>query len=151
MLLLEYCFPFNFLSVDMNMLIWICRGALNPNFFSFISNLIHKHLPTILVIMETKVSKDRVRSTVDRLPMDGAILVNNIGLTGGLWVLWDSTQVDVSELSTTEQEVHVLVNINSPNSQVPWLLSAIYTSPRLAERRLLWDNLSTVARLHNLP
>ena len=151
MLLLEYCFPLNFLSVDMNMLIWNCRGALNPNCFCLISYLIRKHLPAILVIMETKVSGDRARSIVNRLPMDGAILVNNIGLTGGLWVLWDSTQVDVSELSTTEQDVHVLVNINSPNSQVPWLLSAIYTSLRLAERRLLWDNLSTVARFHNLP
>ena len=83
--------------------------------------------------------------------MDGAIFVNNIGLTSGLWVLWDSTQVDVYELSTMEQEAHVLVNINSSNSQGSWILSAVYVSPRLAKRHLLWDNLSTVARLHNLP
>lgn len=98
-----------------------------------------------------KVSGDRARSIVDRLPMDGAIFVNNIGLTSGLWVLWDSTQVDVYELSTMEQEAHVLVNINSSNSQGSWILSAVYVSPRLAKRHLLWDNLSTVARLHNLP
>ena len=41
--------------------------------------------------METKVSGNRAKSIADRLPMDGAILVNNIGLSGGLWVLWDST------------------------------------------------------------
>ena len=86
----------------MNMLIWNCRGALNPNFHSLVSNLIRKHYPVILVIMETKVSGDRAKSITDRLPMDGAILVNNIGLSGGLWVLWDSTQVEVTKLSTMD-------------------------------------------------
>ena len=52
------------------MLIWNCRGALNPNFLSLVSDWIHKHYPTILVIMETKVSGDRARSIVDRLPMN---------------------------------------------------------------------------------
>lgn len=33
----------------------------------------------------------------------------------------------------------------------PWLLSAIYASPRLVERRQLWDNLENVAGLHSLP
>ena len=65
---------FNLLSVDMNMLIWNWRGALNPNFISLVSNLIRKHYPTILVVIETKVSGDRANSIVDRLPMDGAIL-----------------------------------------------------------------------------
>ena len=32
-----------------------------------------------------------------------------------------------------------------------WLLSAIYTSPRYAKRRLLWDNLTKVVELHTLP
>ena len=75
----------------MNMLIWNCRGALNPNFLSLVSDWIHKHYLAILVIMETKVSGDRAKSIVDKLPMDEAILVSNIGLIGGLWVLWDST------------------------------------------------------------
>ena len=59
--------------------------------------------------------------------------------------------MEVTELSTTKQELHALVNFNSPNSQGPWLLSVVYASLRLVERSLLWDNLSTVARLHALP
>ena len=39
-------------------------------------------------------------------------------------------------------------DLSSNNS---WLMSAIYTSPRYAERCLLWDNLSKVAELHTLP
>jgi len=57
--------------------------------------------------------------------------------------------MDVSELSSTEQEIHTLVRgLFSNNS---WLMSAIYASPRFAERCLLWDNLSKVAELHTLP
>ena len=31
-----------------------------------------------------------------------------------------------------------------------WLLSAVYASPRFAESRLLWENLSSVVGLHSL-
>ena len=57
--------------------------------------------------------------------------------------------MDVSELSSTEQEIHILVRDLSSNNS--WLMSAIYASPRFVERCLLWDNLSKVAKLHTLP
>lgn len=37
------------------------------------------------------------------------------------------------------------------SSNFTWLIYAIYTSPRLVDRIILWDNLKTVAHLHNLP
>lgn len=36
-------------------------------------------------------------------------------------------------------------------SNIQWVLSSIYASPRLAKRKLLWKNLSVVAPIHNLP
>ena len=51
--------------------------------------------------------------------------------------------MEVIKLSTMEQEVHALVTFNTPNSLGLWLFFAVYASPRLAERRLLWDNLTT--------
>ena len=57
--------------------------------------------------------------------------------------------MEVFELTSTEQEIHVIVKNISSN--ISWLISAIYTSPRLVERRLLWDNLIKVAELHALP
>lgn len=50
------------------------------------------------------------------LHFDGAIHANTIGLTGGLWVLLDSAQVEISELASMEQEIHVLVKELSSNS-----------------------------------
>ena len=37
------------------------------------------------------------------------------------------------------------------SSDSAWLFSAIYASPRSEERRILWSNLSKVAKLHNKP
>ena len=52
-------------------------------------------------------------------------------------------------LSAIEQEIHTSVKVHS--SDLTWLIYAIYASPRLAERRILWENLKIVAHLHNLP
>jgi len=106
------------------------------------------HSPTIIVVGETKVCGERANRITGRLNLDGAIFANSIGLSKGLWILWDSDQVEISELASTEQEIHVIVN---SSSKPPWLLSAIYASPRLAERRLLWENLESVASLHSMP
>ena len=57
--------------------------------------------------------------------------------------------MEVFELTSIEQEIHVIVKNISSN--ISWLMSAIYASPRLVERRLLWDNLIKVAELHALP
>lgn len=135
--------------IIMNILIWNYRGALNPSFQRVIRDMVRPHLPTIMVITETKVSRDRAKGIADRLPIDGASFANSIGLFGGLWVLWDSNQVAVTELSSTEQEIHLLVTPNV--SQSTWLLSVVYANPRVAERRLLWDNLCLVSNLHSLP
>ncbi|XP_030958322.1 uncharacterized protein LOC115980181 [Quercus lobata] len=102
-----------------------------------------------MIVTETNVSGSRAKDIIDSLCLDGAVHANNIGYTGGLWILWDSTQVNVSVLSSTEQEIHAIVKDLSSNSS--WLLSTVYASPRYAERRLLWDNLSRVAELHTLP
>ena len=132
----------------MNIVIWNFQGALNPSFQSFLHSLVQTHHPAIMIITRTKTSGLKAKNITDRLQFDGAIHANNIGFTGGLWVLWDSTQVEVSELSSTEQEIHTMVRDISSNSS--WLMSAIYASPRFVERLLLWENFSKVAELHNL-
>lgn len=109
--------------------------------------MIHVHSPAIMIIMETKVCGDRAKGTVDSLHMDAAIIANSIGLSSGLWLLWDSNQVEVVKLSSTEQAIHVSV---SSTSKPLWLLSAIYGSLRFAERCLLWENLNYVTESHSM-
>lgn len=118
----------------MNILIWNCRGANNPNFCNNVSDMIRRHYLTIMIITETNLSGDRTKGIIDRLPMDGAIVANSFGWSGSLWLLWDSDQVELAELSSTEQEIHAIFS-STANSL--WFLFSVYASPRLAERRLL--------------
>ena len=57
--------------------------------------------------------------------------------------------VDLEVLAATEQEIHAIVKVN--NSDPPWLLSSVYGSLRLVERKILWENVCSVSVLHNLP
>ena len=102
-----------------------------------------------MIVMETKIGGERAREITDRLPFDGVFHTDTIGYAGGLWLLWDSDRVEILPLSSTEQEIHATVKVR--NSNLSWLLSAIYASPRYAERQVLWNNLNRVAELHNLP
>ena len=133
----------------MNIIVWNCRGALKPNFQDYVHDLVHQYDPAIFVITETHVGGDRARDITDRLPFDGAIHTETVGRVGGLWLLWNSNRVEVSFLARSEKEIHSTVKVRSSNSS--WLFSAVYASPRSAERRILWNNLSNVADLHNLP
>ena len=135
--------------IKMNVLLWNCRGALNQDFPRRIFEMAINHRPAIFVVTETRVGGDRAAKIIDGLPFDGSITTDTISYAGGLWILWKSEEVEILPLSSTEQEIHAIVKVRS--SDISWLLSAIYASPRLAERRILWDNLKTVAHLHNLP
>ena len=133
----------------MNIIFWNCRGALNPRFHSVLSDLLDRHSPEIVVVTETRVGGERAKTITDRLPFDGALHADTIGYSGGIWVLWKSDVVEVTQLAKTEQEIHVTVKVLDSN--LTWILSSIYASPRLAERKLLWNNLTSIASMHQLP
>ena len=79
-----------------------CRVALNPSFHSIIYDLAQSHRPPIMILTETKVSGSRANDIFDKLPFDEAFHVNKFGFSGGIWVLWDSTQAELSFHFTTE-------------------------------------------------
>lgn len=62
---------------------------------------------------------------------------------------WKKDEAEIELLASTEQEIHATVKVHS--SGLSWFISAIYASPRLVERRIVWANLSEIAKLHNQP
>ena len=121
----------------------------SPLFKSVLGRWFKSTIRLFLVVMETRVGGNRAREITKRLPFDGAIHSDAVGFTGGIWVLWNSNRVDVAHLANTEQEIHFTVKVRISN--VIWLFSTVYTSPRCAERHILWNNLMKVADLHNRP
>ena len=122
---------------------------MNPRFHNVLSDLLNRHSPAIVVVTETRMGGERAKAITDRLPFDRAIHADTIGYSSGIWVLWNSAVVEVTQLAKTEQEIHVTVKVLDSN--LTWVLSSIYACPRLAERSLLWNNLSSIASLHHLP
>ncbi|XP_075669797.1 uncharacterized protein LOC142639522 [Castanea sativa] len=125
------------------------RGTLKPNFQNHVGELARNHNPVILVVMETLVGGDRAREITSRLPFDGVIVADPIGYTGGIWLLWKLDRVEVVQLACTEKEIHVEVKVLPSNFS--WIFTAMYASPRIVERQVLWENLSKVADLHSKP
>ena len=126
-------------KVLMDSIIWNCRGASKPSFQKRVREMVQKHNPAILVVMETHVGGNRVREITERLHFDGAIRSDAVGFASGIWVLWNSDRVNVAHLASTEQEIHFTVKVRISN--VIWLFSTVYASPRYAERHILWNNL----------
>ena len=141
--------PVLFNQLDMNVIVWNCRGALKSNFQRHVRELVRTHNPTILVVMETWVGGGRAKEIIDCLPFDGDILAETIGYAGGVWLLWNSNRVEVEQLASIIQEIHAKVKVLPSN--LSWILSAVYASPRIVERQVLWENLTKVAKLHSKP
>ncbi|KAL0012862.1 hypothetical protein SO802_007970 [Lithocarpus litseifolius] len=137
------------LNKIMNILIWNCRGAMKPQFRQTVLDLVAQHSPIVLVITETRLSGAKADEIIEGLPFDGAAVADTIGFAGGIWMLWRSDLVQMEVLAATEQEIHALIRVRSQTFN--WLISAIYASPRFAERCVLWENLKMLAALHNLP
>ena len=73
--------------VKMNVLLWNCRGALNPDFKRRIFEMVINHRPTIFVVLETRVGGDRAAKIIKGLPFDGFITTDTIGYARRLWIL----------------------------------------------------------------
>ena len=68
-----------------------------------------------------------------------------IGLSDGIWVLWDDGKCNMDVVRATEQNVAMLIKVPSYPHYTPWLFSAIHTSPILNNRMHLWTHLKHVA------
>jgi exonuclease III len=138
---------FNVLS--MKVLLWNCRGAGNPNFRRNFADLMRSHQPTIVVLVETRISGQRAVEVSTALGFDRVIRSDAEGFSGGIWLLWDSGSVTLDVLHVNNQAIHATVQVHHSNP--PWLFTAIYASPRFASRLLLWDHLKKFSTTHNLP
>ena len=57
--------------------------------------------------------------------------------------------MEVIQLATMEQEIHVEVKVLPSN--LSWIFTNVYASPRSTERQVLWEIFSKTADLHNKP
>ncbi|OVA05573.1 Endonuclease/exonuclease/phosphatase [Macleaya cordata] len=70
------------------------------------------------------------------------------GTLGRIWVLWDPTLVNISLLFSSSQVITVMANLSNGST---FILSFIYGSNSLQERRDLWNYITSFAATNNTP
>ncbi|XP_021827477.1 uncharacterized protein LOC110768097 [Prunus avium] len=127
---------------------WNVRGAASTKFKSTMLDLIRIHRMDILFVCEPRISGEKAISVVKSLGFHCFEIVDAIGFSGGLWLLWDNSKVHVEILGTSDQTISACV---SWNGGPPWLFTGVYASPCIRKRASLWEYLKFVADCHHLP
>ncbi|GLT55621.1 hypothetical protein SLA2020_287260 [Shorea laevis] len=112
----------------MKVLSWNCWGAVSNEFKRNAMEIIREHNPGIFIIMETKLTSDRVVKVARSLGLPKWKLVDADSYTGGIWILWDDSRFVVDILNKGSQVIHALVKVCShPNFvDFEWYLSAVH-------------------------
>lgn len=130
----------NYPTMDsLTMMFWNCRGVGNNAFKRNMRELIKSHKLAILILMETKVPYSSIGTFFNNMGFTVATIVDPIGRSGGIWLLWDTTQVGSH---TTNQVIQATIH---EEDYEKWILSAIYASPNASQWKELWDNLEEIA------
>ncbi|CAL1370678.1 unnamed protein product [Linum trigynum] len=79
--------------------------------------------------------RDKMKGMVDDL------VVDIVGFSGGIWLLWNSSCNTVEEKDRSFQHLHVSVE----QGTTKWMSTAVYGNPALIQRRGLWNSLRDIA------
>lgn len=125
---------------DITFLVWNVRGAGGLEFRRVFHETIAQHKPNLVILTETRLSGERAQNTINSLGYEKHYKVDAMGFSGGIWMLWDPSFVDVDILASSFQEIHSHVKV----SGFSFLLTSLYASPSFERRKLLWDSLSSL-------
>lgn len=76
----------------MKIMCWNCRGAGHYNFLDTITSLVRINDPMLVFITETKQPVSGAINLRTRLNFDSSDGIDSIGLSGGIWAMWDSNR-----------------------------------------------------------
>lgn len=128
--------------MDKKFLYWNTRGSCGSGLFKNLRLILNGFSPSIIILSDTKCTEESRFSSLLRLGYDNISCVPSEGRSGGLVVIWDSSQVLVSILHKDRQFIHALCVVPGiPN----FLLSSVYALPHSDFRTILWSKLKQLA------
>lgn len=129
-------------------LVWNCRGLGSKKTISYLCDMIKYHKIPLVAPLETRVPSSQAQDILAKTLLTKIKAVEAAGYAGGIWLLWDSTEVNVEVISHHDQILNSL--ITSGNGQ-KWFLSIVYTSPKPHIREELWVYGQRLGQLINIP
>ncbi|XP_028114297.1 uncharacterized protein LOC114312281 [Camellia sinensis] len=110
--------------------------------------LLQIHKPRILVLLETKVIFSSMGNFFSNMGFSAATIVDPVGRSGGIWLIWDTDQANVCASAVTNQYIQATVH---KEDYEEWAFNAVYASPNPSLREALWEELEDTARNLNKP
>jgi len=116
----------------MKILTWNVKGAKKEHFSEEIRFLQKAHQPDLIFLLETMVSEANTKRIISRLGFQCYDFVNPINHSGGIWVLWNNTNIKANILLKEDRAIHVLVfEYTTQNFSI---LSGIYAPAQASEK-----------------
>jgi len=132
----------------MIVLSWNCRGLGNPRAVRSLCFLVKEKRPDLVFLMETKLNKKRDESIRCKLGFDQCFVVECIGKSGGLMLLWrNQNGVEIQNYSQS----HINAVVRCKHDDSPWKLTGFYGNPDTARRNESWALLWHLSTLQPNP
>lgn len=126
---------------DFSILCWNVRGAVNTAGRRHTRELVKKHNPSMVLLMETHCAFARAEKFWNRLGYEPGAYSDAQGQSGGIWILVERGRNYTISLVDC---FHQMVTISIRKGSSVWWCSAIYRSPVPSIRELLWDHMGVI-------
>lgn len=90
----------------LSFLVWNCRGAVSKGFAAALKNLVRLQKPRFIVLLKPRISGTKARRVIQSLGFRHSELVEAEGFGGGIWLLWNDSQLKVEVLEKHMQFMH---------------------------------------------
>ncbi|XP_028790434.1 uncharacterized protein LOC114746384 [Neltuma alba] len=129
-------------------IVWNARGAAGREFGNVVKELKRRYKPDMVVLIETRCSGENAQKAIKRMNFKFQEVVEANGMSGGIWVLWDSDDIKFRVIMSHKQFLHGEVQGIGTHQ---WIFTAVYASPRERERRDMWLELHRISLTMNMP
>ncbi|KAK4284270.1 hypothetical protein QN277_001125 [Acacia crassicarpa] len=128
---------------------WNCRGAGSQAFPLTTRDIVNKYGITILCLLEPHISGVRADKVSRRLGFSNWIRVESTGFSGGIWLLWNKDDFEITFLTSTTQLIYC--QVKERDSNIVSLMTFVYGETSSVGRIALWNSLRSLATNSNLP
>lgn len=126
----------------MSILYWNVCGVGNNGTLSHLKYLIKQHQVKLLGLMEPKISGDKAEQKCHKLGFDGYHRVEAVGMSSGIWLLWQTQFYSIKVCQVQSQFIHVEVVDNNKGN---WFLTIVYRNPNSKGGREFWSSVQNLA------
>ncbi|KAK3189424.1 hypothetical protein Dsin_028985 [Dipteronia sinensis] len=100
-----------------------------------------------MFLMETKCDNVKMENWRIKLGYCGKLVVNSIGISGGLCMFWGSN-IDVVLLTYSQENIDVSIK---ELGRKAWRFTGFYSHPDRSQRKHSWNLLRRLAGISRLP